>query len=55
MPVGVTLLKNAHVAPSGVGNGTRSQAGRDWAKSAPFEMLPPHDGLRVLVPRMISH
>lgn len=48
VPVGVTLLKNAHVAQDGVGKGTRRGAGRDGAKSAPFEMQPPHDGLRDL-------
>lgn len=42
------------MAQSGVGNGTRGGAGRDWAKSALFEMLAPHDGLRDLVPGTIS-
>lgn len=43
--MGVTLLKNAHVAQPAVGNGMRGShsngAGRDWEKSAPFECYYP--------------
>lgn len=47
--MGFTLLKTVHVAQSGDGNGSSGGDGRDWAKSAP-----PHDGLKDLVPGMIS-
>lgn len=41
MPVGLTLLKNARVAQSAVGNGTSGGTDRDWAKTAPLEYCHP--------------